>query len=453
MNVFKWLYPGMKVKRWLFLLILGVLFLLAGFTATVNIGILNVVETFVMKMVRRVSDQSLIGSPLVTGLLVMVLGVFCMAFGIRGIVRSVVTAIYPCDGSEIAGLVHHKRQLGRGPRIVVIGGGTGLPVLLRGLKKYTSNLTAIVTVADDGGSSGKLRNEWGVLPPGDIRNCLVALATTEPLMERLFQHRFSNEQGLEGHSFGNIFIATMSEITGDFEAAVRASSKVLAIQGRVLPSTLEKVTLCAETEDGRIIKGESSIPTHESSIKRVFLEPASARALPEALDAIESADAIILSPGSLYTSIMPNLLVQDVKEAIRRSKALKMYVCNIMTQHGETDEYSVFDHVDAIVRHTCSDIIEYVLINNQRIPARLLAKYKEEKAFPVVLNSERIKAAGYVPVMGQFLSKSDIIRHDPAKIAQVIINIVNRHRTVRHIMANLNILKRNKVVERDFHVF
>jgi uncharacterized cofD-like protein len=453
MSIFKWLYPGMKVKRWLFLLMLGVLLLLAGFTATVNIGILNVVETFVLNVVKQISDQSLVSSPLIIGILVIVLGAILMALGIQGVVRSVVTAVYPCNGSDIVEIVHHKRQLDRGPRIVVIGGGTGLPVLLRGLKEYSSNLTAVVTVADDGGSSGRLRSEWGVLPPGDIRNCLVALATTEPLMERLFQHRFSMEAGLAGHSFGNLFIATMSEITGDFEEAIRASSKVLAIQGRVLPSTLANVTLCAEVQDGTIVKGESSISAYGGSIERVFLEPNGVKALPDAVRAIESADAIVLGPGSLYTSVIPNLLAQGMQEAIRRSSAVKIYVCNIMTQQGETDGYTVFDHVDAIVRHTHKDILEHVLVNSQRIPNRLLTRYKGQMAFPVVLDSEKVKAAGYVPVTGYFLTDSDVIRHDPARISRAIIDIINKQKMSKHTLGRLNILRKDRSLGRDSHVF
>ncbi len=395
----------------------------------------------------------MISSPLVIGILVTVLGAVFMALGIQGIVRSVVTAVYPCNGADIVEIVHHKRQLGRGPKIVVIGGGTGLPVLLRGLKEYTSNITAIVTVADDGGSSGRLRSEWGVLPPGDIRNCLVALATTEPLMERLFQHRFSSEEGLAGHSFGNLFIATMSEITGDFEEAIRASSKVLAIQGKVLPSTLANVTLCAEFEDGKIIKGESSISEYGGKIKRVFLEPGSVRALPDAIQAIECADAIVLGPGSLYTSVIPNLLTQDIQDAITRSNAIKMYVCNIMTQPGETDGYSVSDHVNAIARHTSRNIIEYVLINTQRIPTRLLTRYRQEKAFPVTLDAEKVKAAGYTPVTGYFLTDSEVVRHDSAKTARAVIDIINKQRIGKHTIARLSILRKDRSMERSSYVF
>ena len=282
-------------------------------------------------------------------------------------------------------LLYEQNLLSRAPRVVVIGGGTGMPVLLRGLKELTSNLTAIVTVADDGGSSGRLRGELGILPPGDIRNCLIALATTEPLLEQLFQYRFNTDSQLDGHSFGNLFIAAMSEITGDFEAAVKESSKVLAVRGRVLPVTLDNIGLGAELVDGRVVYGESNITADPVAIKKVHILPADVTPLPEALLALQEADAIVLGPGSLYTSVIPNLLVPGIAQAIADSNATKIYACNVMTQPGETTGYTASDHLRAILQHTTPELVDYVLVNTAAIEPALLQRYQAEGAEPVVM--------------------------------------------------------------------
>ncbi|MFO7152424.1 MAG: YvcK family protein [Bacillota bacterium] len=308
-------------------------------------------------------------------------------------------------------------------KIVAIGGGTGLPNLLRGLKRYTHDITAIVTVADDGGSSGILRDELKILPPGDIRNCLLALANTEPLMERLFQYRFS-AGSLKGHSFGNLFLAAMTEILGDFELAIKESSKVLAVNGQVLPSTLTDLVLAAEFEDGTVVEGESRIPKMGRRIKKIKIVPEDAKPLPEALEAIERADAIIIGPGSLYTSILPNLLIKDLAEAIRNSKAKKIFVVNVMTQPGETDGYTAFDHVKAIMDHAGENLIEYVLINTEKIPEHLLSKYLADGACPVRCDEGNIKRLGCRVVYGELLGFADVVRHDPIKLAKAIMDII-----------------------------
>lgn len=314
----------------------------------------------------------------------------------------------------------------RGPRLVAIGGGTGLSTLLRGIKEHTSNITAVVTVADDGGSSGRLRREMGVLPPGDIRNCLVALADAEPLMQRLFQYRFGDEgpPGLAGHNFGNLFIATMCEITGDFELAVKESSRVLAVRGQVLPSTLSQVTLVAELEDGATVRGESNISRSAGRIRRVRLIPEDALPLPDTLQAISEADMIILGPGSLYTSVLPNLIVQGVPEAIRKSPAPKVYVCNVMTQPGETDNFTAYDHVAAILAHAGRGVIDRVVVNTGDIPGELVAKYRGEGAAPVLADIEKIEALGIEVVKGDFISKTDVVRHDSLKLASAIMDMI-----------------------------
>lgn len=311
------------------------------------------------------------------------------------------------------------------PKIVCIGGGTGLPSLLRGLKKYTCNLTAIVTVADDGGSSGIIRDELKILPPGDIRNCLLALADTEPLMKDLFQYRFT-EGSFKGHTFGNIFLAAMTEVMGDFELAIKESSKVLAVRGRVLPSTLNDVVLEAEYSDGGITCGESNIPQIGRKIKRIRIRPEDAKPLDEALEALEKADAIILGPGSLYTSVIPNLLVKDMVKSISGSKAKKIYVVNVMTQPGETTAYSAYDHVSAIIEHSCVGILEYVVVNTGKVPEELLYRYRADGAGPVICDSEKIRKIGYNVVEADILNYTDVVRHSPGKLAKVIMDIIKQ---------------------------
>ncbi len=314
------------------------------------------------------------------------------------------------------------------PKIVAIGGGTGLGTMLRGLKEYSPNITAVVTVADDGGGSGVLRNELGILPPGDIRNCILALADTEPVMEQLLQYRF-RDGTLKGQSFGNLFLAAMDGISSSFVEAVGKMSDVLAVTGRVLPVTLENVILCAELEDGCIICGESKIGTHSEThsgkIKRVYLEPSGAKPLQEILDAIYEADIIVLGPGSLYTSIIPNLLVSGICPAIKESKALKVYVCNVMTQPSETENYSVSDHISALEKHSCKGIIDCCIVNNASIPEDLKEKYEDDGAAQVMIDREKISSAGIRLIEGEYVTiKNNFVRHDPYKLARTVIGLV-----------------------------
>jgi uncharacterized cofD-like protein len=318
-----------------------------------------------------------------------------------------------------------------GKNIVAIGGGTGLSVLLRGLKEKTQNITAIVTVADDGGGSGRLREDLGMLPPGDIRSCLIALANTEPTMEKLLQYRFK-EGSLKGQSFGNLFLAAMNEIHGSFEKAVEETSSVLKITGKVLPVTLDDVTLIAELEDGSIIEGESKIPLlsieKESKIKRIKTKPEISYPLKNAIDAIVNADIIVLGPGSLYTSIIPNLLVKDMVNIINSSKAKVVYVCNIMTQPGETDDMGIKDHVEAILNHTVDGFIDYCLVNNKEIPDNILSKYIHDNAKPIYLQDPDIaylEAKGIKVISEDFINiKDGLIRHNAKKLSQKIIDLI-----------------------------
>lgn len=320
-----------------------------------------------------------------------------------------------------------------GRRVVAIGGGTGLPVVLAALKRYLgtriADLTAVVTVTDDGGSSGRLREELRVLPPGDIRNCLVALAEVEPLMAELFQFRFGGEGALAGHSFGNLFLAALAHVTGSFLQAIRISGRVLAVQGTILPSTLESVTLAAELADGSVVHGESKLACQGEPVRRVFLEPATVRALPEVLEAIDAAHAIVLAPGSLYTSLIPNLLVAGVADALRKAAALKIYVANLMTEPGETDGLTLADHLQALHAHGGRGIVDGVVVHGRPFPAEVLRRYAQAGACPVVVDRERIHALGIRVTEAELTGSTELARHHPEKLGQVLARLV-QHRGV-----------------------
>jgi uncharacterized cofD-like protein len=311
------------------------------------------------------------------------------------------------------------------PRIVSIGGGTGLSTLLRGLKKFDLDLSVIVTVTDDGGSSGRLREELRVLPPGDIRNCMIALSEDEHLMSQLFRFRFNSEGGLHNHSFGNLFLTAMAGVTGDFAVAVRLTSEVLAIKGVIYPSTNSNVQLRAEVEDGSWVEGETRITAQRKRIRRVQLNPADARPLPDALHAIASADVITIGPGSLYTSLIPNLLVQEVIGALRSSRALKIYIQNIMTQPGETDGYSAADHVQAMTEHSDGILFPNVLLNCALPSVDMLKPYEAEKATLVEIDRERLRGLRLNLVERNLLTEDGMIRHDPDRLARAVLDMAN----------------------------
>lgn len=318
--------------------------------------------------------------------------------------------------------------------VVVIGGGTGQSIFLRGLKKITPNITAVVTVADDGGGSGVLRCDLGMLPPGDIRNCLLALANTEPTMQEVMQYRFE-EGGLKGQSFGNLFLAAMNGLYGNFETAVYKLSEIFNITGRVLPVTLESIDLVAKLNNGNVIKGESTIPKEvkkqKSKIEEVYLEPRDAKPLNDVIKSIYEADYVIIGPGSLYTSIIPNLLVEGVVEAIKKSNAIKIYISNVMTQPGETDGYDVLDHIEAINKHTKENLIDYIIANNEIIPDNQFEKYKKDGANQVLLDKDQrmaLKSMGIKIVERNLIEvKNDYIRHHADSICEVINNLALGH--------------------------
>lgn len=307
-------------------------------------------------------------------------------------------------------------------KVVVIGGGTGLSTILRGLKTSKLDLTAIVTVADDGGSSGILREELKMPPPGDIRNVLVSLAEREPLLQSLFQHRFENGNGLVGHSVGNLLIAGMQEITGDFVTAIQALSRVLAVRGRVFPAANQNIRLKARMTDGSMVLGESNIPKAQKKIDRVFLDPEDVEALPEALEAIEEADLILFGPGSLYTSIIPNLLVKGVTEAIQRNKGIKMFISNVMTQPGETDGYTAEDHLEAIYKHVQYPLFDKIVVNNGLIPETILKKYHEQGAIPVKYTRSVLEAQRLEVIEEKLFVLDEFLRHDAFKITKIVLD-------------------------------
>jgi uncharacterized cofD-like protein len=310
------------------------------------------------------------------------------------------------------------------PRIVVIGGGTGLSVMLRGLKERPLDITAIVTVADDGGSSGILRAGMHIPPPGDIRNVLIALADVEPLLSQMLQYRFSAVPGLAGHSLGNLILAAMKEITGDFVTGVKEMSRVFAVRGRVLPTAEQAIVLKAEMRDGSIVEGESQIPKAGGKIKRVFLEPADVAPLDEAVQALREADAILVGPGSLYTSIIPNLLVPGIAKTIMDSNALKLFVCNVMTQPGETDDFTVSDHLQAIYDHVNHHLFDYVIVNNGEVPPQVQSKYAEQGSKAVHLDLEEVESRGYKVVADRLILFRTYLRHDAEKLSQHIYQLV-----------------------------
>ncbi|MBM7644989.1 putative cofD-like protein [Scopulibacillus daqui] len=311
------------------------------------------------------------------------------------------------------------------PKVVAIGGGTGLSVLLRGLKKEEMDITAIVTVADDGGSSGILRNELQIPPPGDIRNVLIALSETEPLFEKLLQHRFENGNGLTGHSVGNLLLAAMTSITGDFAKGISEISRVLNVKGQVLPAANQSIILKAVMADGTLVEGESFIPKANKKIKRVFLEPNDIQPLPETIEAIQEADLIVLGPGSLYTSVLPNLLVPRISEEIQKAKAKKVYICNVMTQKGETDQFTASDHVKVLLNHVSEDFLDYVLVNNKTIPTRILERYATEGAAPVIYDQKELESLGFKIISDRIIKYDrSVIRHNEKVLTKWLMSLL-----------------------------
>lgn len=411
----KWLRPGMYVKRWLVVLFFGILCLSLG----IGYEMVHLYRTQAFPAEAYYVTLQFIDR-FWRGILFIIAGVALSALAIWQLSRSVIIPLMSNGKGELSDILMRYRAQAHGPRIVTIGGGTGLSSLLRGLKEYTNNLTAIVTVADDGGSSGRLRRDLHVLPPGDFRQCIVAMADAEPLMSDLFQYRFDEGGDLSGHSFGNLFIVAMSRVTGNFERALKESSRVLAVRGQIVPSTVEDVTLCAELDDRSTVEGESKIPHGPAPIRRVYLRPADPPAYPEAVDAILKADMIVIGPGSLYTSIIPNLLVDGISQAIKNARALKVYVCNVATQPGETDGYALSDHVKALHEHVGHGVFNCVLANNRYL------HYKPEWNQVAVKIDDLQKAPGVTIEPADVVEESFPTRHNSMRLAQALIDLYQR---------------------------
>ncbi len=430
---FKWLSPGLLVKRWLLISATGVLLASLGLAIWIKLTPIFYAIQLIEGILETITN---IVPNYISGPLVLAGGLLLIFWGQTRTVSSITQVLRSEGDEELVDVLLAHRRLHRGPKIVVIGGGTGLSTLLRGLKVYSANITAIVTVADDGGSSGRLRREIGVLPPGDIRSCLAALASEEKLLTELFQYRFRAGDGLTGHSFGNLFLTAMSEITGDLERAIAASSQVLAVRGQVLPSTLSDVRLWAELADGRRIEGESNITAAGGKIVKIGCTPANPLALPKALQAIHEADYIVIGPGSLYTSVIPNLLVPEIAEAITQRRSDRetppvpcIYVCNIMTQPGETQGYTVSDHIRAIDAACGQRLFGAVLVHKKAPSAQSLLHYAQENSHPVFLDREAITQLGRRIVLANVMDEDEktcLVRHNPQRLAGVLLRWYSR---------------------------
>ena len=434
LRILSWLLPGLVIKRWMVTSAVGFLTALLGIAIWTNLRPLYwLIEIFFWLMTGLTSILPIT----VLGPLIFVIGLLLIGIGQNRSINSIQKALVPEKNTFLVDALRVKSKLNRGPNIVAIGGGTGLSTLLKGLKNYSSNITAIVTVSDDGGSSGVLRKQLGVQPPGDIRNCLAALSNEEPILTRLFQYRFSVGSGLEGHSFGNLFLSALTTITGSLEKAVQASSKVLAVQGQVLPATNIDVMLWAELEDGEKIFGESKIGESKKLISRIGYLPENPSALPSAIESIKEADLIVLGPGSLYTSLLPNLLVPEIVDALLKSNAPKIYISNLMTQPGETDGLNVFQHIKSIEKQLSNfgvntRIFNAILSQVKFEKSPLVDYYKSKGAEPVVCNKEELISDGYYVLQAPLYSRriTPTLRHDSRRLARAVMFIYRKLKKV-----------------------
>lgn len=418
----RWLYPGMHIKRWLGTLLLGLTILAVGAT-------ILLIEAYRRFIVDFPFLALLTGAELerpIRAALVLAVGVGLTGFGLWKLMHSVVSP-FVTRGDSVMEVLYTKRYLARGPRIVALGGGTGLSTLLRGLKAYSANITAVVGVSDDGGSSGRLRQQLGIVPPGDIRNCIAALADAEPLMTQLMQYRFPPGSGLDDHAFGNLFIAAMTAVTGDFDEAVRESNRVLAVRGQVLPATSVPLNLTARLASGRLVSGQEAVSRATEPIARVSIDPADVRATPEAIERILEADLIVIGPGSLYSSVLPNLLISDIHDALSAAEGLRVYVCNVATQPGETGGFTASRHLTTLFDHVGDELVDIVLLNRNR-SARRPAGWQGQ---PVELDVRQLEELPVVVVEDDLVDDQNAHHHDPDKLAAILLRLLQEDRPAR----------------------
>ena len=417
----RWMYPGMHLKRWLLLMVLGVTLLGLGAAVLIVVGYRRLPpDSFIFALTGAGLDRT------IRGTVFALLGLGLIGVGIWGLMRSIISP-FVTRGDSVMEVLYTKRYLARGPRIVAIGGGTGLSVLLRGLKGYSANITAIVAVADDGGSSGRLRQQLGIVPPGDIRNCIAALADAEPLMTQLMQYRFPPGSGLDDHAFGNLFIAAMTAVTGDFEEAVRESNRVLAVRGQVLPATSVPLNLGATLSSGRRLQGQVAISHAEEPIEQVTIEPDDVRGNPEALERILEADMIVIGPGSLFSSVMPNLLISDIRDAVAAAPGVRVYVCNVATQPGETGSFTAASHLESLFSHIGEGLIDYALLNSNDTARRPEGWLGE----PVRVDERRLEELPVTVIEEDLVDVTNAHRHDSSKLAAALIRLQHEERSER----------------------
>ncbi|HET7141714.1 MAG TPA: gluconeogenesis factor YvcK family protein [Candidatus Limnocylindria bacterium] len=406
------------MKRWLLLMVVGVTLLGLGAAVLLVAGYRRLPpDSFIYALTGAGLDRA------IRGTIIAVIGLGLIGIGIWGLMRSMISPFVQ-RGDSVMEVLYTKRYLARGPRIVAIGGGTGLSVLLRGLKGYSANITAIVAVADDGGSSGRLRQQLGIVPPGDIRNCIAALADAEPLMTQLMQYRFPPGSGLDDHAFGNLFIAAMTAVTGDFEEAVRESNRVLAVRGQVLPATSVPLNLGAILQSGRTLQGQVAISNAEEPISQVTIEPGDVRGNPEALERILEADMVVIGPGSLFSSVLPNLLISDIRDAVAAATGVRVYVCNVATQPGETGEFTAAAHLRALFDHIGDGLIDYALLNSNHAARRPEGWLGQ----PVQVDERRLEQLPVTVIEEDLIDVTNAHRHDSAKLASALMRLQHEER-------------------------
>jgi len=428
MGWISWFCPGIQLKRWLLLFMAGVIMCAFSLAVLFNNQVMGMAEELLFRINYLATGKYGNEVTLALGIAGMLAGICVMVYATRRIVRSVVEAVSPESSGSLMETIFTQRKLSNGPAITVIGGGTGLSTLLRGIKYVSGNCTAVVTVGDDGGSSGRLRQDLGIIPPGDLRKCLVAMADREPLMERVMQYRFEGDSYLSGHSLGNLFLAAIAETEGGMEEGLKAASQILKVHGHVIPSTLHSIQLAADMTDGSFVLGQAEIAQARKKVQRLRMIPETVPALQSAVEAIRQADVLILGPGSLYTSVICNLLVPEIREAVLQSQAVKIYICNVMTQPGETDGFGAYEHVKTLTDYVGGQFLDYVIVNSQEISEEQQALYRAKGQEPVTPDMDKIEQTGVKVIPFKLISSSDMVRHDPQKLAQAIMSLVYRLR-------------------------